>query len=147
MVFVPAIESVFSCSDDCSTKLWGLNGEILKNFDSQHSLRVNSVCLMSNGKTLLSAGQDGRIVVYECRFGVDFEDLSVKNEMREKFEISMVSSFYNNSTFALVGTVDGVLRIWHIGRGECLHEIRGHRGFVNAVLVMTCLTDQPDIFL
>lgn len=148
MVFIPSIEAVFSCSDDCSVKLWSLNGEILKSFGNIHREKVNSVCLMSNGKTLLSGGRDGVLVCYEIGFGgLGYEDLGVRGEMRGGCEICMVSSFYNNSTFALVGGVDGALRIWHIGQRQCLHEIRGHRGFVNTVLVMTCLTDQPDIFL
>lgn len=123
-----------SCSDDCSVKLWSLSEGCLKSIES-HQGPVNSVCLMSNGKTLLSGGSDCVLMVYEIS---ENGDMSLKDQMCEVKPINLVSSFYNNSSFALVATVDGIIKIWNIHERKCLHAINGHTNLICGVITMTC---------
>jgi WD40 repeat protein len=119
---------VASCSEDSTVKLWSLKSGLLKSIDV-HEAAVNTICLMSNGKTLLSGSNDGTLGIFEV------------------FETTLVSSFYNNSSFALVALIDGNMKIWNIEEKSCLHTISGQTSNIFGILIMTCLSNQPDIYL
>jgi COMPASS component SWD3 len=143
LLFIPSIESVASCSEDSTVKLWSLKSGLLKSIDA-HKAAVNTICLMSNGKTLLSGSSDHTLGIFEV---FETSDMVLKGVCQENNPVTLVSSFYNNSSFALVGLIDGNMKIWNIEERSCLHTISGQTSNIFGILIMTCLSNQPDIYL
>lgn len=87
MIFVPSVEAIFSCSEDSTVKLWYLNGTLLHSLNS-HKGVINSICLMSNGATLISGGNDKKLAVYEINKSPSKINLEITKEMHEDSPIT-----------------------------------------------------------
>ena len=75
-----------------------------------HSARVNSLALLNNNSTLLSAGDDKVIRSYFIGTG----EFIAKNRIVETGPVTMISSFYGNSKFAFSCLSSGAIKIWNI---------------------------------
>lgn len=77
--------------------------------------QINSICLFTNKKMMLSAGEDCRIVIYELG-GADL--FSKIGELKDYYPIRRVSSLYKNSSFALAVSSDCLIKVWNIKKKE-----------------------------
>jgi WD40 repeat protein len=70
---------------------------------------------MNSKRTLLSGGADSKIIVYDVDQNGIF---SKKAELKDYFSIEKISSFHNNTNFAVASTSDGMIKVWNINRKE-----------------------------
>lgn len=107
---------LFSCSDDGCVGLWDMNQQRALSLTRIHTSKINSICLMNSKKVLLSAGQDCKIGVFSVDEGSG--KLMQVTELKDYYPIKNVSSFHNNTNFAVATSDDGMIKVWNIDRKE-----------------------------
>lgn len=148
LIFIPSADVIVSCSNDKSIRMWSLTeGTCLKTINI-HSDAVNTICLMSNGKTLLSGSSDFVLGIFTFENSVKGVDLKLESKCNDSSAITLITSFYNNSEYAMAVNTEGKFRIWNVKQRVCLHTIAGHlmSSVVYGVLIITCFKEQ-DIFV
>ena len=94
---------------------------------------------------MITGGEDKRVVVNKIESGV----LTQTGEFEEEEAVTRVSCFNNNMSFAIVVVKSGLLKIWNVTEKECVSKIEGFGRENNILdyLILTCLTDQPNIYV
>ncbi|NJD59569.1 MAG: hypothetical protein C3F13_19210 [Anaerolineales bacterium] len=114
--------------------LWNLEtGQELKHW-SAHSGWVNAVAISTDGKMLISGGEDGSLIVW---------DTSTGNEIRQLVGHSggITSLAVDSNTGNLIsGSSDGNLILWDLPTGAVLQRFVGNNSPVTSVAIST---DQP----
>lgn len=108
-------EKIISCSDDGSVSLWNIESGENLHYLKCHSAAVNSICLMNSKRTLLSGGKDNKIIVYDLDQTGVFQK---KAELKDYYSVEKISSFHNNTNFAVACTSDGMIKVWNINKKE-----------------------------
>lgn len=89
-----------------------------------HTYAVNSIAVLSSGRTIATGGDDSMVRLFNLERG----QLSAKGEILQSGQVVIVDAFHGNSRFLLIGLSNGLLRICNADSGECLKELPGHRG-------------------
>jgi WD40 repeat protein len=92
----------------------------------------NSAALTPDGKTLISAGHDAKVRLW------DVGDQHLRAVLTRYERIVWAVAVAPGGRLAASGSEDGVLNFWDVGTGELLATVKGHRGRI------TSLTFTPD---
>ena len=106
---------LFSCGSDGNVGLWNTQSQAPLAMNKVHSSMANSICLMNNKKTLLSAGQDCRILIHDVDANGTLKNVA---ELKDYYPIRKISSFHNNTNFAVAASEDGMIKVWNINKKE-----------------------------
>jgi WD domain, G-beta repeat len=103
-----------SASKDGSIALWSNEVEAPIQTLKNHTDKITSLSSLNNYRTLLSAGEDSTIKVYDYIAN----EITLKNTLKEKAPVTSIKSFYGNTKFAITCLVSGLLRVWNVVEGE-----------------------------
>ena len=148
LIFVPSADVIISCSNDASIRMWDLLEGVCQKTINIHSDYVNTICQMSNGKTLLSGSNDFVQGIYSIENTPNGADIRLESKCNDSSAITLITSFYNNSEYALAANTEGKFRIWNVKQRVCLHTIAGHdmTSLLYGVFIITCAKEQ-DIYV
>jgi len=103
-------------------------GESLRRFAHAHNGAVMSIAVSPDNTLIVTAGEDGMLVVWDARTGAE----------RRRFigHSSTVRSvaFNPNGTLMISGSFDNTVRIWERGTWEELMRLEGHGGRVRSAI-------------
>jgi WD40 repeat protein len=117
--FSPNSKILASANSDGKVRLWGLNGEPMKEW-SAHKGRVISVSFSPDGTVLATSGIDGLVKIWKLDGHLD-KSFKVKNLRRAKFSP-------DGQTIATTGK-DPLVRLWRRD-GTFLRNLMGHKDVV-----------------
>ncbi|KZT40474.1 WD40 repeat-like protein [Sistotremastrum suecicum HHB10207 ss-3] len=114
-------------SNDSTVWLWQLpSGNTMQVF-AGHTGPVNCGLFTPDGKKILTACQDGTLILWDPRQSTPVWKLSPADG-RFNFENGITSLAINPaSTLAVVGGADGAVRVVNITRGEITGALEGHK--------------------
>jgi WD40 repeat protein len=102
----------------------------LKTF-AGHSNDVHAVVVDSKGSTLMSAGDDGRILIWEIGTGKLLHSLPGHDKQIPALALSP------DDRLLASGSRDDTIRIWDVSHGQLLTTLRGHTNDVMSVKFST----------
>ncbi|KAI9861262.1 MAG: hypothetical protein M1813_005435 [Trichoglossum hirsutum] len=125
-----------SASFDGVIKFWDASsGECLQTFKG-HNYSVNSVTFSHDSAWLASAPSVGGVKIWDVSSGECLQTLKGHgdsvNSVALHHSVSSVAFSYDSARLASA-SVDGTVKIWDAGSGECLQTLEGHSNSVNSV--------------
>lgn len=122
----PNGELLVSASVDNTVRLWDVrSGELVRQLN-EHTAPVRDVAVSTDGTSLVSVAQNGRLVQYSL---ADFSP--IQQITREDLRFWSVTFDANNTP--ITGEQNGDLRLWIPNNPQAL-LLRGHRGSVNQII-------------
>jgi WD40 repeat protein len=98
-------------------------------FGGVHTNRVSSVIFSADGQSLLSAGGDGKLVVWNPMTS------EVLQQIDTGTPINAAVFLPNDNTQAIAASDDGTLTLWNLETGEAVRTFSGHDDAVFSVAV------------
>ncbi|MGK7900240.1 MAG: WD40 repeat domain-containing protein, partial [Hormoscilla sp.] len=129
----PDGSQLLSGSFDRSLKLWDIaSGKCLLTMTG-HQKEVMSVEISADGKYALSGSRDQTVKLWELETGAlvkEFPERLPDAEAEEELNSGDIYavSLSPDMGIALSGTADGILQIWEVQTGKCLHELENENG-------------------
>ncbi|MBZ9859830.1 WD40 repeat domain-containing protein [Mesorhizobium sp. CA12] len=121
---------IMSASTDRIIKLWDIEGKRLIRDLGEHKDMARSALFMPDGKTVLTAGDDGEIVLRQLSDGTVLHVFSSgANGGVRQLKISL------NGKLAVSGHDTGSVVVWDLGKGAVLHVLPGHDWSVSSVAI------------
>ncbi|MBZ9869082.1 WD40 repeat domain-containing protein [Mesorhizobium sp. CA15] len=121
---------IMSASTDRMIKLWDIEGKRLIRDLGEHKDMARSALFMPNGKTVLTAGDDGEIVLRQLSDGTVLHVFSSgANGGVRQLKISL------DGKLAVSGHDTGSVVVWDLGKGAVLHVLPGHDWSVSSVAI------------
>lgn len=121
---------ILSASTDRMIKLWDVDGKRLIRDLGQHKDMARTALFMPDGKTALTAGDDGEIVLRQLSDGAALHVFSSgANGGVRQLKISP------DGTRAVSGHDTGSVVVWDLGKGAVLHVLPGHDWSVSSVAI------------
>jgi WD40 repeat protein len=128
--FDPPGRFVFAGCEDHSIQRWDLKSTAKVELKG-HESWVKSLCFSPDGKTLISAGCDGRLIWWPCD--------SEKPELARKIDAHAgwvrSVSMSADGTIVASGGNDRLVKLWKAADGTPLRELAGHESHVYSVLM------------
>jgi len=92
-----------------------------------HQDVIHSIDFSSDGKQLVTAGWDGRIILWDLYSGLQIHQF--KGQSGRVYE----AKFAPDPGFVISGGSDRIARLWNSKTGEKVLEFKGHKGSVTSV--------------
>jgi WD40 repeat protein len=123
------LSQIATSDNNMSLKLWEADtGEMIQDFPmgissvpDGHNQYINDLKLSPDGKKIVTAGKDGKAIVWELGTGKPLTILSGHN--------GIINSVEFNPDGSLIATAcsDQTLRIWNASTGEVMQILKGHK--------------------
>lgn len=127
---VPKVRRIATGSDQGDIQVWDTAArKSHQTFTKMHTGRVNAVAVSSDGKRLVSAGQDKSVRIWDMQTGKELRRCDGHTA-----SVTCVALF-REGPFALTGSEDGTVRLWNTDDGKELWKFEGHKGTINSVAV------------
>lgn len=121
---------LMSASTDRTIKLWDLEGKRLAKTLGVHKDMARAALFMPDGKRVLTAGDDGEIVLRSIEDGAVLHVFSAgENGGANKLALSP------DGKRAVSGHDTGTVIVWDIDAGKVLHVLSGHSWSISSVAI------------
>ena len=131
-----------ACSPDGTQLAWGVGAKLVITARTEgtkavayegHVLAVLAVAFSPSGKTVVTCGEDDKLIVRDVAGGKIIATLENKDDVTclafSPDGILLVSG----TGKLLVGKDDKLVKVWNVADAKCLHELGGHKKTVRAV--------------
>jgi len=109
-------------------RIWDVKSGIIKDSISGHTFTVNKVNLSKDNKFIASAGDDGRIILWDFKTGWPLKVISGKS----KYLQSVIFTQDGNSIISC-SNGDTLIRVWDIMSGDEIKSFKGHDAAVSSL--------------
>lgn len=128
IAFSPKGDTIASCSDDETVRLWDVNtGKHLRVMIG-HTDDVSHVSFSPDGQVLLSSSRDNTIRLWDVETGTEIHQFSGGSEGVRSV------TFSPDGNTIVTGEDDSTIRFWNYHNGALLHTFTGHKGSVTGLV-------------
>jgi WD40 repeat protein len=123
-------DRIVAGSEQAGAKIWlwdARDGHLLRPPLSGHTERIVALNFTPDGRTLVSCGWDGRLVIWDVKSGANLTVLRGHNNSFFQLVLSP-----DGSTIATGGD-DSVVRLWNVARRQEVAVLQGHADNVNSL--------------
>ncbi len=110
-------DSIASCGQDNTIRIWDVNTGICKNILQGHTSTVQSICFNSQGDLLVSGSEDQSVRLWETESGKCISILKGYTNWIKSVAIDVETDSFISCT------EDGIVRIWDIFNGHLKKKI------------------------
>ena len=127
-----------SADDGNTIELWELeSGKCIKTLEG-HEGHLTSVRFSPDGKYVASASYDDTIKIWEISTGMNIKTLTghisdVKCLAYSPNGEYIASGSAEKYKYTANGSVDGTIKLWEVGTGECIKTLSGHTGSIYSI--------------
>src|SRR5262249_4526281 len=107
---------IVSGGDDRTVRLWDVGTGKQVSMHTKHGGTVQSISVTTDGKRIASAGEDGRICLWD-------PTADIVQILAEGQQDVRALAFMPHKSWLASGTGDGTLRVWNVDTGACRLEI------------------------
>ena len=127
IAFSPKGDTIASCSDDETVRLWDVNTGKHLRVMLGHTDDVTHVSFSPDGRVLLSSSRDKTIRLWDVETGTEIHQFSGSSEGTRSV------TFSPDGNTIVTGEDDSTIRFWNYHSGKLLHTFIGHRGTVTGL--------------
>jgi WD40 repeat protein len=120
IAFSPDGQTLVSCGEDCTIRLWDVATGICHSVWQAHSRWVRSVAFSPDGQTLASSSYDQTIKLW------DVKTQNCLKILREHRQTVSAIAFSPDGQQLASSSFDRTVKLWDVTTGECLKTFLGH---------------------
>ena len=130
--------TVASGSEDCTLRIWSIPDGANRQVIRAHEDMVYAVCLDSKGRRVLSAGEDGKVVLSHGAQGYDIQTFAVS-----RGAWTSAVCFHAHQDAVVAGASNGDLLVWSIETGDLEMKLKCGNYPVNGL----AMSQDPSLLL
>ncbi|OYD86537.1 hypothetical protein CDG77_34630 [Nostoc sp. 'Peltigera membranacea cyanobiont' 213] len=127
VVISPDGQTIFSCSDDNTIRLWSLSQRQEIYILRGHSKGVSSIAIHPNGRILASGSYDETIKLWDIQTKQELITITAHSGGVHAIAISP------DGRTLISGGADNTVKVWDLQTGNLLRTLTGHSGAIYAV--------------
>jgi guanine nucleotide-binding protein subunit beta-2-like 1 protein len=125
-------EYALSASWDRSLRLWNLKTGACFGKFLGHTKDVLSTAFSPDNRHILSGGRDGKLKIWNVKGECVY---TLEKDCHTDWVSCVRFSPAGESPLMVSGGWDNVVKVWSLSDFRCMHTLRGHTGYINAVTV------------